>query len=83
MLSVSDSSAPTLDMECQVDEMDGEQTWPNEDDMAQAEQARRLPAGELCVFVCLDVYMIFTHSDTFFNWHMITVVLLTVHSINC
>ena len=46
VLSVPGDSAPTLEMECEVDEMEGEQTWPTEDDVMQAEQARRLPAGE-------------------------------------
>ena len=32
----------TLEMECEVDEMDAEQTWPTEQDFAEAEEAKKL-----------------------------------------
>ena len=38
-------------MECEVDEMDAEQTWPTEQDFEEAEeakkQAKRVPKGTL------------------------------------
>ena len=41
----------SLDMECEVNEMDAEQTWPTEEDYEQAEEAKkhtkRVPKGKL------------------------------------
>lgn len=36
------TNPPTLEMECEVDEMDAEQTWPTEQDFAEAEDAKKL-----------------------------------------
>ena len=59
------TNPPTLEMECEVDEMDAEQTWPTEQDFAEAEDAKKLakrvPKGNAkclvlmsCIHVCLE-----------------------------
>ena len=66
----------TLEMECEVDEMDAEQTWPTEQDFAEAEEAKKLakrvPKGNISNLLFLSYLLLLKIMSTWRGGDIIT-----------